>query len=489
MNILFISPEAVPFAKTGGLADVAGALPKALAALGHTVTVVMPLYRAVRESGQPLRQTGAAITVPIGDRPLTARLVDGALPGSAVRVVLLDCPMLYDRDGLYVHPAAHKDFRDNSSRFIYLSRGALEAVEALDLAPQIVHGHDWQAGLAPVYLREMYNRRPPLRDARSVFTVHNLAFQGLFPPWHMWRTGLSRDLFNWHQLEFYGKLGFLKAGLVFGDVITTVSTRYAEEIQTKEYGCGLEGVLIERRGDLFGVVNGVDYAEWDPATDPLLPANYSATDLAGKQACKREVQAANGLPQRDVPLIGMVTRLTPQKGLDIVALALDELLALDVQLVILGTGDPQYHRLLEAAAAEHRDRLAVNLGFDNRLAHRIEAGSDLFLMPSRYEPCGLNQLYSLRYGTVPVVRAAGGLADTITDLAEPTTPDRSPNGFVFEDYNPQALLRAIERAVATYRRRDEWTRLVRNGMAQDWSWARSAREYAALYERAYDQRR
>jgi starch synthase len=489
MNILFVSPEVVPFAKTGGLADVAGALPKALAELGHTVTVAMPLYRAVRDSGQPLRSLGRSVTVPLGSRRVVGQLIESALPDSDVRVVLIDCPHFFDREGLYVHPVTKKDFEDASSRFIFFSRAALEAADALGFTPHIVHANDWQSGLVPVYLREIYAARPSLSNTRSVFTVHNLAFPGIFPPATLEETGLSHDLFNWHQLEYYGKMNFLKAGLVFADVLTTVSKRYAQEIQTEEYGCGLEGVLVERSDDLFGVVNGVDYGEWDPTTDPLIPANFSAAGLAGKAMCKRELQAANRLPQSDVPLIGMVTRLAAQKGFDIFALALDEMMSLNVQMVVLGTGDPQYHRLLQGAAEQYPDKLAANLRFDNGLAHSIEAGSDMFLMPSRFEPCGLNQLYSLRYGTVPVVRSVGGLADTITDPSAPPQPGRVPNGFTFEAYNPHDLFCTLERAVAAYREPEEWKRLVRNGMSQDWSWARSAREYAALYERAYAKRR
>jgi starch synthase len=482
VNILYISPEVAPFAKTGGLADVAGALPKHLAALGHDVTVMMPLFRVVREGGHTLIDTGKTFAVPIGGQTVVGHLYRSKLPGSDVPVYFLDNPAYYDREGLYVLPGTNRDYRDNCERFVFFARGVLEAVEALDLDPDIVHANDWQAGLTPVYIKTLYAQGRAVSGAATLFTVHNLAYQGTFRQAEMALTGLDPVLFNWHQLEFYGKLNCLKGGLVFSDVLNTVSRRYAEEIQTEEFGCGLEGVLIERAADVHGVVNGVDYSVWDPATDPLIPANYSPGDLSGKAACKAALLEEQGLPaDGHVPLIGMISRLATQKGFDILEEAMDEIMALDLRMIVLGTGEEKYHQLLEDAAKKYPQKLGVNLAFSNDLAHQIEAASDMFLMPSHYEPCGLNQLYSMKYGTVPVVRAAGGLADTVIDHAAGT---ESATGFVFDEYTAADLVQAVRRSVDAYGDAAAWAALVANGMAQDWSWGRSAAEYVELYEKA-----
>ena len=490
MDILFVSPEVAPFAKTGGLGDVAGALPKALAGLGHRVAVMMPRYLQACRSDLACTDTGKTVSVPIMGRPVTGQVFQSTLPGSDVPVFLIHNDDYYGRDGLYVDPTTRTDYPDNCERFVFFSRAVLEAADALDLRPDVVHVNDWQTGLIPVYVRTLYAGRRAVSHAATLFTVHNLAFQGLFWHWDMKLTGLDWELFNWRQLEFYGKLNCLKGGLVFADLLNTVSPRYAREVQSEEFGCGLDGVLTQRADDLYGVTNGVDYAVWDPAADPLIPAPYSPDDLSGKAACKRALLEASGLPPRDrVPVIGIISRLAAQKGFDILGIALDSIMELDVQMVVLGTGHQKYHDLFRAAAARHPEQLAVNLTFSNSLAHQIEAGSDLFLMPSRYEPCGLNQLYSLKYGTVPVVRAVGGLADTVVDCTPEALDAGVATGFVFEKHNPDALLRTVERAVDCYRRPADWGRLIRAGMDQDWSWARSAREYVALYERARAKRR
>jgi len=484
MKTVYMSPEVTPFAKTGGLGDVAGSLPGFIAELGHRVTVILPFYRSARRCGREITDTGKTVSVPIMDRVVTGRIFESRLERSEVRVLLIGNDNYYDRDELYVEPGTRAEYRDNCERFVFFSRAALEAVEALGIEPDIVHCNDWQTALAPVYIKTLYAKGRAVSNARTVFTVHNLGYQGLFWHWDMKLTGLDWELFNWRQLEFYGKLSFLKGGLVFADAVTTVSRRYAEEIQTEEFGCGLEGVLRERADDLYGIVNGVDYSVWNPETDSLIPANYSAGDLSGKAACKKALLASQNLPEREgTPLIGLISRLTPQKGFDILGIALDDIMALGVQMVLLGTGDKKYHDLFAAAARKYPDQLAVNLAFDNRLAHQIEAGCDMFLMPSHYEPCGLNQLYSLKYGTVPVVRAAGGLADTVVDCNPETLSAGAATGFVFQQYNPVELLLAIERAMATYAKPHDWQKLVANGMAQDWSWHHSAEEYAALYQK------
>ena len=485
MNIVYMSPEVTPFAKTGGLADVAGSLPGFIAELGHTVTVILPFYRRARQCGQEIADTGKTVSVPIMDRIVTGRVFESGLERSEVRVLLIGNDDYYDREELYVEPETRADYRDNCERFVFFSRAALEAAGALGIEPDVIHCNDWQTGLVPAYVKTLYAKGRAASRARTLFTVHNLGYQGLFWHWDMKLTGLDWELFNWRQLEFYGKLSFLKGGLVFADVLNTVSRRYAEEIQTEEFGCGLEGVLTKRSDDLYGIVNGVDYGVWDPELDDLIPARYSANDLSGKAACKRALLASQNLPEREgTPLLGLISRLTQQKGFDILGIALDDIMALGVQMVLLGTGDKKYHDLFAAAAQKYPDQLAVNLTFDNRLAHEIEAGCDMFLMPSHYEPCGLNQLYSLKYGAVPVVRAAGSLCDTVVDCDPETLSAGTATGFVFERYNPVELLMAIERAVETYARPGDWEKVVAHGMAQDWSWRRSAAEYVALYEKA-----
>ena len=491
MNVVYVSPEVAPFAKTGGLADVAGALPKFIESLGHKVSVFMPFYRQAKEyfdgggADEGVLDTRVSVSVPMVDRRPAARIFESRLPGSAARLYLVANEAYYDRDDLYFDRGKNADYADNCERFVFFARAVLEAIDAFGLRPDVIHCNDWQTGLIPVYIRTLYAGGSPASSARTVLTVHNLAYQGLFPRDEMKLTGLDLKLFNWQELEFYGKLNCLKGGLVFADVLNTVSRRYAEEIQTEPFGCGLDGVLRDRAADLHGIVNGIDYAVWSPETDGLIPATYSAAGLSGKAACKKALLDDQGLPARDgVPLVGIISRLAAQKGFDILEAALDEIMNLDVQMIVLGTGERKYHELFEAAAAKYPGKLAVNLTFSNELAHKIEAGSDMFLMPSRYEPCGLNQLYSLKYGTVPVVRATGGLADTIVDCNADSLGDGTATGFVFKRYSPAELVLAVERAARTYGRPEDWSRLVANGMAQDWSWIRSARKYAGLYEEA-----
>ncbi|KKO20743.1 MAG: glycogen synthase GlgA [Candidatus Brocadia sp.] len=483
MNVAYLSSEVAPFAKTGGLADMAGAIPRNLQKLGVKIMVLMPLYRSIKESACPLVKTDIRFEVRIGNKIKSGSVYKGFLPDSQVSVYFIDNEQYYGRDGLYNYPGIPKDFEDNSERFIFFSLGVLEVVERLRLRPDIVHCNDWQTGLVPVYLKTRYAGRSFFENTKSVMTIHNLAYQGCFWHWDMKLTGLDWSLFNAKQLEFYGKLNFLKGGIVFSDLITTVSKTYAAEIQTPEYGVGLDGVLRERAGDLYGIMNGIDYALWNPETDKFICANYGSKNLRGKQLCKKALQKKYNLPKRDCPLIGMITRLTDQKGLDLVVDKFQDLMKMDIQLVLLGTGDPWYHEVFKRYARTYPAKVAIQLSFDERSAHEIEAGADIFLMPSRYEPCGLNQLYSLKYGTVPVVRSTGGLADTITDVRQAPVKQGRANGFSFKNYNADLLFATIVRAVDLFKDKTQWKNLMINGMSQDWSLEKSAKEYLALYEK------
>jgi len=482
MRILLASSEVAPFAKTGGLADVAGALPKALTCLGHDVRVVLPKYRAVDAAKHTLRQILPDLPVPVAGRTESALIWEGAIGAAPVYFVQND--RYFDREALYQTPDG--DYPDNAERFAFFARAILELPRAVAFAPDLYHCNDWQTGLVPTYLRTTLRGPSGVLDAGVLFTVHNLGYQGLFPPEALATANLGRELFTPFGVEFYGKVNFLKAGLVYSELINTVSRKYSQEIQTEEFGCGLEGVLRARSRDVYGILNGIDYEEWHPSRDAHIAAAFSRDDPAGKRACKADLQRAFGLPQRpDVPLLAVISRLTPQKGMDLVAEALDAILELDAQFVLLGTGDAELHEALEAAKQRHPSRVGLRLGFDVALSHRIEAGADIFLMPSRYEPCGLNQMYSLAYGTIPVVRATGGLDDTI----EPFDPAAGTgNGFKFAEATAEALLQTVREALALFRQPQHWQRLVQNGMACDFSWDRSAREYEALYQQIVERR-
>ncbi len=492
-KLLLAASEVVGFAKTGGLADVAGSLPRALSRRSCQCAVILPLYHATRTGKVPVSRTEHSFTVPIGNRKVAGNLWQATLPDSSVPVYLVDQPEYFDRDdpaqgrGLYQFTllgGQKRDYPDNCERFVFFCRAVLEALRLLDYWPDVLHLNDWQTGLVPVYLREEYAQRPGYDQIRSVFTIHNLAYQGLFWHWDMLLTGLDWRLFNYRQLEFHGHLNFLKAGIVFSDLVTTVSPTYAKEIQTPYFGCGLEGVLAERRDRLYGIVNGVDYRIWNPAIDPHLAATYDVNSVTErKPLCKAALQRRFGLPEQPrTPLLGMVARLVEQKGLDLVGKAAETLLQRGVQLVVLGEGDAIYHRMLLDLRSRFPKALGVVFAFDEALAHQIEAGADLFLMPSQFEPAGLNQLYSLKYGTVPVVRATGGLADTITECTPETLAAGTATGFSFLAHTPAALLGTIARALELYRGHpDKWLALMRTGMQQDWSWDRIAVEYERLY--------
>jgi len=484
MNVLFVASEATPFAKTGGLADVAGALPVELARLGHDVTVIMPAYRQALAAGQLIESTGISLSIAIGSKMVEGSLLKSYLPDSRVPVYLVQQDHYYLREGLYGDSSG--DYIDNCERFVFFCRAVLEAIRLLDLDVDVLHANDWQSGLAPAYLKTEYRGVPGYERIASLLTVHNMAYQGQFWHWDMLITGMDWKYFNWHQMEFFGKLNLMKTGLVFSDAINTVSQRYAEEIQSAPLGCGLEGVLQQRRDVLSGIINGVDYKVWNPATDPHLAAKYDpSTFAAGKAACKAALQSELGLPAAPrTPLVGLIGRLIDQKGLDLVTSVMQEWVQTsDVQWAILGTGEAKYEQALAALAQRHPQKVAVRLAFADDLAHRIEAGADIFLMPSHFEPCGLNQLYSLKYGAVPVVRATGGLADTITDASNDALVAGTATGFSFHEYSTLALSETLRRAIAAYAQPELWSKLVSTGMQQDWSWSRSAHEYVSLYTR------
>jgi starch synthase len=470
-SVLIIGSEALPFAKTGGLADVLGALPPALARLGWQVSVALPRYRGVT--------AGVAVdrfSLLLGGRPMEVAVFEEFL-GEGARALLIDVPELYDRDGLYGAGAA--DYPDNALRFGALVRAALEFAARTGVQPSVVHAHDWQAGLAPVYLKTLYEGHPVLGGTPSVFTIHNLAYQGVFATDWLSRLDLPGRLLSGDHLEYWGRISFLKGGINEADLITTVSPRYAEEIQTPEFGCGFDGIVRRRSADLIGILNGIDTETWDPERDEFLPAPYSAGDLSNKRAAKTAVLERYRLPvdERTMrrPIVGMISRMVEQKGLDLIAAIGGEIPGLEATFIVLGTGDSRYEALWRELAAAYPDRIGAQIGFDEPLAHLIEGGADMFLMPSRFEPCGLNQMYSLRYGTVPIVRAVGGLADTVED---------GITGFVFAEYTAEALLQALNRALGAFQDPQTWRALQLAGMKQDHSWDRSAREYVRIYERA-----
>lgn len=467
-KVLMVASEAAPLAKTGGLADVLGALPAALRAHGWEAAIVLPRYGSIPLTG--MRRVWDHLPVWLGAARWDTAIYQAVSDG--VPYYLVDCPLLYDRPGFYGE--ANVDYQDNHIRFAVLSRAALAVFRYLYRA-KVIHCHDWQAALVPVYLRSIFRLDPTFMGARTLFTIHNLAFQGLFPAEALADMGLDAGLLRPDALEFWGRINLVKGALEFSDALSTVSPTYAREIQTPEQGNGLDRVLRAHAGALTGILNGIDETAWNPATDPLIPAHYSEGDLSGKIACKQALLAAFGLPGEAVatPLIGLVSRFTEQKGLGLVAAAAPAIMAQGYNLVALGTGDPEYEELFRGLAAAWPGRIGVRIDYDDPLAHLIEAGADLFLMPSLYEPCGLNQMYSLRYGTVPVVRATGGLDDTI----------KEGTGFKFRDFTAEAMLRALEEARTAYADPACWTAIVSRGMREDFSWRASSARYAALYER------
>jgi starch synthase len=485
MDILVASSEVVPFAKTGGLADVCGALPRELSKLGHRVTVFLPAYRCIRAAGIPIQETGIRLEIPIGAKIVDGNLLRTHLPASEVIVYFVNQPGYFDRDQLYGKSGT--DYADNCERFVFFCRSVLESVRLLGLHLDLVHAHDWQTGLIPALLNTEFSGASDYENIASLFTIHNLAYQGNFWHWDMLLTGLDWKYFNWREMECYGNLNLLKTGIAFADAISTVSPTYAHEIQTPEHGCGLEGILQYRSEQLTGILNGIDADDWNPRTDRFLVANYSSEDFeAGKAACKLALQQESSLEVRpEVPLIGVVGRLETQKGWSLILPVMKKWLeTMDVQWVVLGTGQPEYHSALTSLSRLHSEKLALTLGFSNELAHRIESAADIFLMPSQFEPCGLNQMYSMAYGTIPVVRRTGGLADTVIDATTANRQSKTATGFSFEPFAVEALEATLLRAVSMYRdHRPEWNQLIQTGMKTDWSWSTSARKYVDLYKK------
>ncbi|HET9400103.1 MAG TPA: glycogen synthase GlgA [Candidatus Acidoferrales bacterium] len=473
MRILFVASEGLPFSKTGGLADVVEALPKALVECGHEVAIVLPRYRGTKASTIVV----PSLTVPLGARLRFPAIADGTLI-SGVRYFFVDDPEYFDREQLYGEKG--KDYLDNAERFGEFSRAAIEIAKSVWQA-DVIHCHDWQSALVPVLLRTLYETDPSLRGVPVVFTIHNMGYHGLFSRDTLAEIGLPETLFRTDAMEFYGKVNFLKAGLIFSDYLTTVSRKYAQEIQTAEYGHGLDGVVRDRATRLRGILNGVDYSIWSPEVDSLIAAKFSPKDMSGKTACKKNLLEEFKLDAASLqrPVIGIVSRFADQKGFDLIAQIIGELVKEDVALVALGAGEPKYETLFRELAGKYPKQVGVKVAYDNTIAHKIEAGADMFLMPSRYEPCGLNQIYSLKYGTVPVVRATGGLDDTIENFDEKTGRG---TGFKFAEYDANALLACLRQALKAFANAAAWKKVQANGMACDFSWRASAGEYAQLYE-------
>lgn len=484
MNILFLSSEVDPFAKTGGLADVSSALPQSIKLLDHEVRIMMPRYGSINERSGKLHEMIRLqeIPVPVGKKVFQGNVQSSFLSNNhaKVQVYFLENKTLFRRSGLYIHPETKKDYADNDERFIFFSRGVLEVLKRLGWQPDIIHCNDWQTGLVPAYLKTIYRDDPFYRGTRTVFTIHNMAYQGIFPKSSFPKTMLPDEQFSEAGVAAYGKLNLLKSGLVFADAVTTVSERYAQEIrESEEYGCGLQDVVARREGSLSGILNGIDYAVWNPAVDTLIPHPYDPKTIDVKTENKKALLARVKLPfDAGVPVVGIISRLADQKGFDLIDEVIDDIMKLPLQLVVLGTGEKKYHDMFERVSRKYPQRIAVQLTFNNELAHLIEAGADMFLMPSRYEPCGLNQIYSMKYGTIPIVRATGGLDDTVDDI----NPERATGtGIKFKDYDSRALLAALQRAVELFATPTIWRKIMKNAMSKDFSWGASAKKYVQLY--------
>ncbi len=479
MKIVITASECVPFVKTGGLADVAGALAKILKKEGHKVVVFLPKYKKVDAKAYALKTVYKNLQVPVGEKIEKADIqvstkVDG------IPVYFIDHPGYFDRDELY--RTANGDYEDNGERFIFFSHAVLEGLKAIDFQPDIIHAHDWQAGMIPAYLKTSYKYDSFFAHTRTVFTIHNLAYQGTYPREALFLSGISYEEFTPEKLEFYGSLCILKGGIVFSDIVTTVSKKYAKEILTEEFGRGLDGVLLNRQSDLYGIINGIDYDEWDPQTDKYLPVNYDLKTLAKKEEGKKIFLESCKLSYNSkTPVIGIVSRLDPQKGFDILGEAMEELMKLDFQFALLGKGDANLQELFISIGKKYPKKTSINIGFDNKVAHQIYAGCDMFMMPSYFEPCGLGQLISLKYGTVPIVHETGGLADTIKEFSPSTGKG---NGISFKDYNAVSLIQAVKRALALYQKKADWNKVVTNGLKSDFSWGKVIPEYIDLYKKA-----
>jgi len=486
LSCVLVTTEIVPFSKVGGLADVLGALPDELAKLGLSVSIFTPLYASIDRTSFNIKPEQGLPTLVsrISGVQERFRVFSCLKPGTNVKMYFIDNDRFYARKGIYTVPESGKAFPDEDERTIFFNRAVISAIKALDLRPDVIHCNDFHSGLIPAIIALEEAEDPHFAGAGTVFSIHNLAYQGLFGREFMQKAGFPQSLFTaMSPFEYWGRVNAMKIAIAYAGIISTVSKTYAEEItSTEEYGCGLEGVLRARKNDLVGILNGIDMDAWDPSKDELIPYRFSQADLGGKNGNRMELLKAFTLPQRSAgPVIGMVSRLVDQKGFDILAEAIEPIMALGACIVILGTGQEKYHELYWALAKKYPKQLGLKLEFNNRIAHLIEAGSDFFLMPSRYEPCGLNQMYSLRYGTLPIVRATGGLVDTVRDL---DTNPADGNGFTFKDYTPQALIEAIRRAAQFYGDKPALRKVRKRIMQEDHSWRRSAEEYVAMYERA-----
>lgn len=482
LNILFCTSEVTPYSKTGGLADVSNSLPQELNALGHAVRIITPKYGPLDERRLRIYEIKRLtnIEIPIGDKITTCNIKSSFIvsPKGKVQVFLLENDEYFGKDSPYQDPKTGKDYPNNDERFIFFNRAVVQVLGLLGWQPDVIHCNDWQTGLIPAYIKTIYSKDPLLQSVKSVFTIHNIAFQGLFNHDSFLKSGLPENIFNEEGVEYYNQFSFLKTGLMYSDAITTVSENYANEIATThEYGMGFEGILKKRKKDLYGLLNGVDYTVWNPERDSLIPFRYSSKELPLKRENKKSLCKHFGLEYSpEVPIIGIISRLTDQKGFDLIQKIMPELMKEDVQFVLLGSGDKTYQKFFEGIKKKNKHKVGLHFGFSEDLAHFIEAGSDMYLMPSKYEPCGLNQMYSLRYGTIPIVRATGGLADTITEFK-----NGKGNGFVFEKYESAELMKAIRRALKLYKNREEWIKLIRLAMAYDFSWLVSAKKYIELY--------
>lgn len=477
MNILLISPEVFPFAKTGGLADVAGALPEALAKKGHKVSVILPYYQLVRKNGFKPALFKKNISLRINNREEVFNLL--LMKNDGVDVYFIEKNEYYDREFLYGTPQG--DYQDNAFRFAFYAKAILASIRHIG-KQDIYHCNDWQSGLIPLYIKTHYKDDPMFNKAKALFTIHNMAYQGLFPKDVVPYLDISWDLFTPSGVEFWDKLSFMKAGIIFSDAISTVSKGYSKEILTSEFGCGFDGLLKSREKDLYGIINGVDYSVWNPAIDKFIAGKYDENDLNGKAECKKDLAGAFGIKYNAKrPLIAMITRLAEQKGIDLVVNIMKDILK-EADFVILGFGDEKYNNIFKGLAKKYKGKVGVSVKFDNALSHKIEAGADMFLMPSRYEPCGLNQMYSLKYATVPVVRAVGGLDDTIQNFNVVT---KKGNGFKFKDATNEALSGAIKDAVTVFKNKKLWDTLLKNCVACDYSWESSAEQYLKLYKNLF----
>ncbi|MFH1640883.1 MAG: glycogen synthase GlgA [Candidatus Omnitrophota bacterium] len=459
MKIAICASEVVPFAKTGGLADVAGALPFVLEALKQEVIIIMPKYKSIAEPKFKINKLKEGISY--------------SIIGKGIKVYFIENDVYFNRDGLYGDK--NGDHKDNLDRFSYYCKRSIKLLKEIDFKADIIHIHDWQATLIPIYLKTLYKDAPFYKNMKIILTVHNIGYQGLFPKEQYSKLGLDWSFFNMEMLEYYGQINLLKGGMVFSDIVNTVSPTYAKEIQTKEFGYGLEGVLNKRKNSVFGILNGLDYSIWNSQTDKYIAKNFSVKNIKDKNKNKEDLRQVCKLPaKKEIPLIGIVSRLAEQKGFDILADAVDKICQMDLQMVILGTGEIRYHRILEDMVKKYPKVISLHLKFDDALAHKIYAGSDIFLMPSKYEPCGLGQLISLKYGTIPLVFKTGGLADTVT----------KDNGFIFDEYSPQALIKTVQKAVKAFNSKEKWAKMQSTAMKCDFSWEESAQKYIELYERA-----